>query len=55
MCNDYRFTELLLSIATKEHLHILKALVPFTLPAQHRRLILADYIQQYNVGGEKEK
>lgn len=54
MCKDYRFTELLLCIATKEHLLILNALAPFTLPAQHRWLFLAEYIQQYNVGGGKE-
>lgn len=53
-----KFTDLLsyfCALPTKEHLHILKALAPFTLPAQHRRLILADYIQQCNVGGGKEK
>lgn len=53
-----KITELLsyfCALPTKEHLLILKALAPFTLPAQHRRLILADYIQQYNVGGGKEK
>lgn len=42
-------------LPTKEHLHILKALAPFTLPAWHRRLILADYIQQYNAGRGKQK
>lgn len=53
MCNYYRFT--FVHYLTKAHLHILKALTSFPVPAQHRRLILADYIQQHNVGRGKER
>lgn len=55
MCDNNRFTDILSCIYDKHTPTHKEAQTSFILPALHRELILANYIQQYNVSEGRKK